>query len=47
MATDKKNIRNDKRVLIKYRELLSLGERDLDETDFRMLKESMSLCLDD
>ena len=46
MAADKINIRNDKRILIKYREILSLGERDLDAKEFRMLKESMSLCLD-
>ena len=41
-----KDIRNDKRILVKYRELLSVGERDLDEKEFRLLKEAMSLALD-
>ncbi len=45
MATEK-NIRNDKRILVKYRELLTLGEHKLDEKDFRMLKDATSLALD-
>ncbi len=40
------NIRNDKRILAKYRELLRLGERDLDKKEFRMLKEAVNLALD-
>ncbi len=45
MAAEK-NIRNDKRILVKYRELLTLGQKNLDEEDFRMLKEATSLALD-
>jgi len=39
-------IPNDKRILSKYRELLKIGERDLDAKDFKMLKEALSLSLD-
>ena len=40
------NIRNDKRILTQYRELLHTCERNLDSNEFRMLKEAMSLALD-
>ncbi len=42
----KSNIRNDKRVLAKYRELIRLGERDLESRDFKKLKAVMNLALD-
>jgi guanosine-3',5'-bis(diphosphate) 3'-pyrophosphohydrolase len=40
------SIRNDKRILIMYRELLRMGEKELDQKEFRMLKEAVSLALD-
>lgn len=41
-----KNLRNDRRILAGYREILKMGERDLDKQEFGMLKEAMDLVLD-
>ncbi|MFC2116671.1 RelA/SpoT family protein [Bacteroidota bacterium] len=46
MADGKTDIRKDKRILAKYRKLLSIGERDLNKKDFKMLKEATNLALE-
>ena len=46
MGNKTSNIRNDKRIQQKYRELLNLGKTDMEEKEFRMFRDSMDLALE-
>ncbi len=46
MAIKKNDIRSDKRIVLLYRELLRICKLDLDDKEFGVLKEAMSLALD-
>ena len=46
MVSSKQNIRNDKRISGLYRELLRNSKPDMDEVEFRMLKDALNLAMD-